>query len=65
MTEASFIDSDKHDLGTSYFGNSQEAAECNINTSDSSKVSAPETTRRYLITGYIFLKVGTSGKFRL
>lgn len=69
MPEASFIDSDKHDLGTSYFGNSQEVAECNrqyTSSSDSSEVSAPESIRRYLITGYflheLFFKSGFQWK---
>lgn len=68
VTEVSCIDSDKLDLGTLYFGNSQEVAECNrqyTSSSDSSEVSTPESIRRYFITGYIFLKVGSSGKLRL
>lgn len=72
MSEVSFIDNDKHDLGTSCFGNSQKVAahySQYTSSSDSSKVSAPESTRRCLIMGYFlhefFQKVISSRKFRL
>lgn len=68
MPEASFIDN-KHDLGTSYFGNAQEIAECNsqyISPNDSSEVFTPESIRRYLIIGYflceLFFKTGFQWK---
>lgn len=55
MSEVSFTDNDKHDLGTSCFGNSQKVAEHYsqyTSSSECSEVSVPESTRRYLIMGY-------------
>lgn len=57
MPEASFTDNDKHELGASLFGNSQEVAEhysWYTSSNDSSKASKPirESIRRYLIMGY-------------